>query len=96
MDLIANGDDTYEQSFSPIEMVDKARAEKRAADPSFKDEDLMIRVIFCDDPDAWEETTSSRYVYETAKQLEAYAGYAHRAEAIMDPVLQAGVRSPRQ
>ena len=71
VDLIANGDDTYEQSFSPIEMVDKARAEKRAADPSFKDEDLMIRVIFCDDPDAWEETTSSRYVYETAKQLEA-------------------------
>ena len=33
VDLIANGDDTYEQSFSPIEMVDKARAEKRAADP---------------------------------------------------------------
>lgn len=70
IDLIANGDDTFEQSFSPIEMVDKARAERRAQDPNFKDEDLMIRIIFCDDPDAWEENTSQRYVYETAKQLE--------------------------
>ena len=69
IDLIANGDDTYEQSFSPIEMVNKAREERKAQDPSFKDEDLMIRIIFCDDPDAWEENTTQRYVYETAKQL---------------------------
>ena len=69
IDLMKNGDDTYEQSFSPIEMVDKLREERRAQDPNFKDEDLMIRIIFCDDPDAWEETASQRYVYETAKQL---------------------------
>ncbi|MBQ9086778.1 MAG: Gldg family protein [Clostridia bacterium] len=71
IDLIANGDDTYEQSFSPVEMVDKAREERRAQNPDFKDEDLMIRIIFCDDPDAWEETSSRRYIYETAKQLAA-------------------------
>lgn len=71
IELIEKGDERYEQSFSPIEMVDKARAERRAADPNFKDEDLMIRMIFCDDPDAWEATASSRYVYETAKQLAA-------------------------
>jgi len=63
IDLLENGDPEFEDSTSPIEMVDKLRAEN-------PDEDLMIRIIFCDDPDAWTENTSMRYVYETAKQME--------------------------
>ena len=63
VDLLQNGDPEFEDSTSPIGMVDKLRAEN-------PDEDLMIRIIFCDDPDAWTATTSQRYVYETAKQME--------------------------
>lgn len=71
VDLIANGDDSFADSAaSPIEMVDRYRAEKRAQDPNFKDEDLMINVIFCDDPDVWESSALQKYVYETAKQLQ--------------------------
>ncbi len=71
LDLIENGDDTFENSSSPLKMVDSFRAAKRAEDPNFKDEDLMIKLIFCDDPDAWEANSAQRYVFETAKQLEA-------------------------
>ncbi|MBR2293421.1 MAG: Gldg family protein [Clostridia bacterium] len=70
VDLIANGDDTFENSSSPIEMVDKYRAEKREQDPSFRNEDLMINFIFCDEPDVWQSSELQKYVYETAKQLQ--------------------------
>ena len=71
-DLIANGDDTFDSSAkSPIEMVDHYRSLKRAEDPAFRDEDLMINIIFCDEPDVWEGDTYMSYVYETAKQLQA-------------------------
>lgn len=70
VDLIANGDDTFENSSSPIEMVDRYRAERKEQDPSFRDEDLMINFIFCDEPDVWQSSALQKYVYETAKQLQ--------------------------
>lgn len=69
--LLENGDSSFENSTSPVKMMDQYRAERKANDPNFKDSDLMIKIIFCDDPDAWQENTAQRYVYETAKQLEA-------------------------
>ena len=70
--LLENGDPSFSNSSSPIKKLDELRAEKRAADPNFKDEDLMIDIIFCDDPDAWlYESALQRYVYDTALQLQA-------------------------
>ncbi len=63
IDLLQNGDPEFEDSTSPIGMVDKLRTENPG-------EELMIRIIFCDDPDAWTSNTAQRYVYETAKQME--------------------------
>lgn len=69
-ELIEKGDATLEDSLSPIEMVDKARAEKKAADPSFDPSSLTINIIFCVEPDELESNTSQRYVYYTARELE--------------------------
>ena len=65
LDLIENGDEKFE-SLSPIEMVDKAREEN----PDTAPEDLMIDIIFCDDPDTIEANTYQRYVHHTALELE--------------------------
>lgn len=72
IDLLKNGDDEF-GSVSATEMLDTHRAERRAEDPDFKDEDLMINIIFCDDPDVWGGSTADsamRYVHETAGQLQ--------------------------
>jgi len=72
--LLRDGDPNpeYADILSPIEKLDEIRAEKRAADPNFKDEDLMIDIIFCDDPDIWKYSNDlQRYVYDTALQLQA-------------------------
>ena len=69
IDLIENGDDKFD-SLSPIEMVDKIREEKAAEDPDFDPSDLMINIIFCDDPDVLEESASQRYIYHTALELQ--------------------------
>ena len=70
--LIRDGDPEYPDALSPIEKLDEIRAEKRSADPNFKDEDLMIDIIFCDDPDVWKYANDlQRYVYDTALQLQA-------------------------
>ena len=72
LDLMENGDPTFENSTNaPLKMVDQYREERRAADPNFKNEDLMIEITFCDDPDVWESNTAQKYVYETARQLES-------------------------
>ena len=71
LDLMENGDPTFENSSSPIKALNEHRAARKAADPNFKDEELMIEIVFCDDPDAWESNAAQRYVYETAKQLES-------------------------
>ena len=72
IDLLENGDDEF-GSTSAIEMLDTHRAERRAEDPEFEDEELMINIIFCDDPDVWGGATADsamRYVNETAGQLQ--------------------------
>ncbi len=71
VDLLKNGDPTFENSTSIVSRIDEDRAAARAADPNFKDEDLTVRLIFCDEPDKWEENAYMRYVYETARQLQA-------------------------
>ena len=81
IDLIRNGDEKFENSGSPIEMVDKIRAENKqynaenglaAGAEGYRDENAMINIIFCDDPDVWEQGDSSmKYVYNTAKELQA-------------------------
>lgn len=70
--LIRDGDPEYPDRPSPIEKIDEIRAEKRAEDPNFKDEDFMLDIIFCDDPDIWKYSNDlQRYVYDTALQLQA-------------------------
>ena len=78
-DLIENGDDTFENSSSPIEMVDKFREENKAynaenglkkGDAGYRDEELMIRIIFCDEIDAIEAEYFRKLVYNTALELE--------------------------
>ncbi len=62
LDLIENGDNEFD-SASPIEMVDKIRAETG-------DESMMINIIFCDYPDNLNANSSQRYVHHTALELQ--------------------------
>ena len=77
-DLIENGDDTFENSSSPIEMVEKFRAENTAhneknglskGDAGWRDENVMIQIIFCDDIDVIEASYYQKTVYHTALEL---------------------------
>ncbi len=63
-------DDEEFGSASPIKMIDTLRAEKLAADPDYNVEDLKINIIFCDDPDNLDASTTQKYVHYTAKELE--------------------------
>ncbi len=78
-DLIENGDDSFENSSSPIEMVEKFRAENKAynkanglkeGDAGYRDENVMISIIFCDEIDAIEAEYFTKLVYNTALELE--------------------------
>ncbi len=78
MDLIRNGDDEFDTE-SPIEMVDKTRAENKAYNeansltpesPDYKDENISINIIFCDDIDVIESRSMQRYVYNSALELQ--------------------------
>ena len=68
--LMKEGDTSFEDSSSPIKKIDEFRTEAKAKDPSVKDEDIRINIIFCDDELTWKEDTAQRYVLETAKQLQ--------------------------
>lgn len=70
IDLLENGDKEF-NSASTTQTIDTIRAEKKAEDPDFRDEDLMIRLIFCDTAPEWEDSAMRLYVYQTAQQLEA-------------------------
>ena len=79
IDLIRNGDDTFANSSSPVEMVKKIREENRVfnvehgykpGDSGYKDENITINLIFCDDPDTLQGNNTQNYVYHTALQLE--------------------------
>ena len=69
IDLLKNGDAEF-NSASTTQIIDEIRAEKKAEDPNFEDDDLMVRVIFCDTAAAWEDSTKRLYVYQTAQQLQ--------------------------
>ena len=80
IDLIENGDDTFKDSFSPIQMVDRIREESkayneanglRAGDAGYRNEHAMIQLIFCDEPDAWTSDLVMHYVYNTGLELQA-------------------------
>ena len=80
IDLIQNGDNTFEESFSPIEMVDRIREQNKvyntenglkAGDAGWRNEHAMIQLIFCDEPDAWTSDLVMHYVYNTGLELEA-------------------------
>ena len=80
IDLIRNGDDEFENSSSPIEMVDKIREENKKYNAEnsltegmadYRDENIMINLIFCDDPDVWQNDQMMNYVYNTATELKA-------------------------
>jgi len=78
-DLIENGDEDFENSASPIEMVEKFRADNaaynkenglKAGDAGWRDEELMIEIVFCDDIDVLEANLMQKYVYHTALELQ--------------------------
>ena len=77
--LIRDGDATFDTT-SPIEMVDKIREENKAYNAEhgltpdskdFRDEHVMINLIFCDDADTIMDDTAQRYVYNTALELQS-------------------------
>lgn len=80
LDLIENGDDSVAGSSSPIEMIKKFREENKKyntekglspSSPDWRDEELMLRIILCDDPDAWKANLMQRYIATSAHELEA-------------------------
>ena len=79
IDLIQNGDNEFDTE-SPIEMVKKIRAENKAynekngltpSDPDYKDENVKINIIFCEERDIVESSTASLYICHTADELAA-------------------------
>ncbi|MBQ8141497.1 MAG: Gldg family protein [Clostridia bacterium] len=78
IELIRSGDEEFD-SESPIEMVNKVRAENKAyneenglseGDENYRDENLYINIIFCDEIDTIQSESSQRYVYNTALELQ--------------------------
>ena len=78
-DLIENGDEQFGNSTSPIEMVNKFREENKKfnqdnglkkGDVGYRDEEVMIRIIFCDEIDTLEASLTTKYVYHTALELQ--------------------------
>ncbi len=77
-ELIEKGDDSFKNSSSPIEMVEKFRAENKAyneanglskGDAGWRDENVTIQIIFCDDIDVIEASYYQKTVYHTALEL---------------------------
>ena len=79
VDLIAAGDGEGTESESPIDMIEKFRAENKKynaengltkADPQWRDENVKLNIILCDEPDAW-KTGNNRFVSHSAHEIEA-------------------------
>ena len=77
MNLLRYGDDKFD-SESPIEMVDKIRAENKAkneaaglseGDAGYADENIMINIIFCDYRDNIRDNATQRYVHDSAEEI---------------------------
>lgn len=78
-ELIEKGDEQFGNSTSPIEMINKFREENKKfnadnglskTDAGYKDEEVMIRIIFCDEIDTLEASLVTKYVYHTALELQ--------------------------
>ena len=74
------GEVTDNDVSSPIEMVDKFRAENKAynqenglseGDEGYRDENVMINILFPVEPDALESDDTTLYVKENAEELRA-------------------------
>lgn len=90
IDLIRNGSDielleengnATKKTTSPLEMVDRVRAENRAyneanglseGDEGWKDENIKINLIFCAEADRWDKEADLAmfYVYNMGRELE--------------------------
>ena len=70
INILQYGDDKFEESTSPIEMVDKIRAEKLKEDPNFDVSSLSINIIFCSEPDTLNSNFMQRCVYTSALELQ--------------------------
>lgn len=79
-DLIENGDPNFENSTSPIEKVNEIREANKAhnaqngliaGDADWKDENIKINIIFCNDVDKIEANKSLQYVHKNAMELDA-------------------------
>ena len=79
IDLISSGDGEGAESESPIDMIEKFRAENKKYnaengltkdDPQWRDENVKLNIILCDEPDAW-KTGNNRYVSHSAHEIEA-------------------------
>ncbi len=77
IELIQNGDPEFNTE-SPVEMVEKIRAENKAyneanglspEDTGYKDENIKINIIFCEERDVVESAMASNYICKTADEL---------------------------
>ena len=78
LNIIEKGDDQFGTK-SPVERVNEIRAENKQYNTEngltpdsqgYKDENIMINIIFCDDPDTIQESIYQKYVYHNALELE--------------------------
>ena len=76
--IIGEGDEEFGTQ-SPIQRVDEIRAENKAYNEEngltpdsegYRDEELMINIVFCDDPDVIQSNVTQKYVYHNALELE--------------------------
>ena len=77
IELIENGDPEFKTE-SPVEMVKKIREENKAynaangltpEDADYKDENIKINIIFCEERDVVESSMASNYICKTADEL---------------------------
>lgn len=80
LNIIEKGDEDFDTQ-SPIERVNEIRAENKKYNQDndlnpdsegYKDEDLMINIIFCDDPDVIQSNIHQKYIYHNALELEEH------------------------
>lgn len=78
-DLIAKSDENVEGD-SPIEMLDKFRAENKqynadnglsAGDEGYRDENVKVNILFCQERDILEADATTNYVVQNAEELRA-------------------------
>ncbi len=70
IELIAEGDDSFENSGSPIEKLNAYREERKKDDPDFDPSSLKINIIFCNDKLTWSKENSYRmHIWKMVEDL---------------------------